>query len=61
MVTVIIKINSHTVRSLASLDKKLSFSCDCVEEDDIKEKFAEFLTKLPADSCIKATFELSEE
>lgn len=61
MVTLTIKINSHTVRSLASLDKKLSFSCDCVDDDPIKEKFAEFLTKLPADSTLTATFVVDQD
>lgn len=59
-VDVIIKINGHSVRNLASLDKKVSFSCDVCEEDDIKLRFAQYLLALPADCTIKATFEVED-
>lgn len=58
--TVIISINSHSVRNLASLDKKVSFTAEVAEEDEIKLKFAQFLLALPADVCLRATFEVVE-
>ena len=60
MVECLLKINSHSVRNLASLDKKVSFTCEVVDEDELRMKFAEYLLRLPADQCLKASFELVE-
>lgn len=60
-VTAQIQINSHSVRNLESLDKKISFTAEAVDEEDFKLKFAQWLTAIPAGTIIRATFEIVED
>jgi len=56
VVTVQIVINSHSIRNLASLDKKVSFTAECVEEEDLRMKFAQYLLTVPADQVLEVSF-----
>ena len=60
-VSALITIKSHSVRNLASLDKSVSFTAECVEEEEFKIKFAQYLANIPSGSTIKASFELVED
>lgn len=60
-VTVLAQINSHSVRSMASLDKKVSFSAEVVEEDDLKLRFAQWLLYMPCETVFKITIEPVED
>ena len=50
-----IQINSHSVRNLSSMDKKLSMTVEIVDEEDLKLKIAQYLLFMPVDQVFKMT------
>jgi hypothetical protein len=52
-----IQINSHSVRNLSSMDKKLSITVEIVDEEDLKLKIAQYLLFMPVDQVFKMTLE----
>jgi hypothetical protein len=60
LVEALIQINSHSVRNLASLDKRVSFTAEVVDEDDFKIRFAQYLSMLPSDQVLRVRFEQVE-
>lgn len=57
-VSALITVNSHTVRSLESMDKKVAFTAEVVDTDELKVALAQWLTMLPAKQLLKVSFEL---
>lgn len=55
--TALIQINSHSVRNLSSLDKKLSMTVEIVDEEVLKMKMAQYLLFMPVDQIFKMTLE----
>jgi len=53
-------INSHSVRNLVSLDKKLTFTTECVEGEAILKALANFLLSIPADQLLRFRLTLED-
>ena len=54
-------INSHSIRNLTSLDKKLSLTLEVVEDEAFKLKFAQWLLMLPVDAVLRCSFEVVQD